>query len=168
MFRRNDRNCPFGKQFELIGMFDVLEHVQEERETLDSLLRLLTPGGRLLLTVPAHKFLWSYFDEAAHHCRRYSSKELHNKLKAAGFEVEYQSQFMTCILPLVWMFRKIGGRQQVAQSRDAKALASKEFRLVPIINGILMALLSPEARWLARGHSLPIGTSLVVIARKPK
>jgi SAM-dependent methyltransferase len=82
------RNRPFGKQFELIGMFDVLEHVQEERETLDSLLRLLMPSGRLLLTVPAHKFLWSYFDEAAHHCRRYSPKEIHNKLTAAEFEVE--------------------------------------------------------------------------------
>jgi len=162
------RSCPFGKQFELIGMFDVLEHVQEESETLDALLRLLMPGGRLLLTVPAHKFLWSYFDEAAHHCRRYSPKEIHNKLTEAGFAVEYQSQFMTCIFPLVWLSRKIGGRQQKAQSRDAKALVSKEFRLVPIINGILTALLNLEARWLARGHSLPIGTSLVVIARRAK
>lgn len=160
------RNCPFGRQFDLIGMFDVLEHVQEERETLVSLASLLTPGGRLLLTVPAHKFLWSYFDEAAHHCRRYSSNEIRKKLNEAGFEVEYQSQFMTCIFPLVWIFRKISGLQQKLYSRDATILASEEFRLVPIVNNILTVLLNLEARWLARGHSLPIGTSLVVIARR--
>src|SRR5262249_4309693 len=63
------RNCPFGKQFDLIGMFDVLEHVSEERETLRALQQALKPGGKLILTVPAHQYLWSYFDEAAHHCR---------------------------------------------------------------------------------------------------
>lgn len=160
------RYSPFGKQFDLIGMFDVLEHIQEDQETLLSLWKLLAPGGRLLLTVPAHQFLWSYFDEAAHHCRRYSAVELRKKLTAAGFEVEFQSQFMACIFPIVWIFRKISGLRQKPNSTDARKLASEEFRLVPIANGILALLLRLEARWLARGHLLPIGTSFVVIARK--
>jgi SAM-dependent methyltransferase len=162
------RKCPFGRQFDLIGMFDVLEHIKEEGDTLDSVWRLLTPGGRLLLTVPAHPFLWSYFDEAAHHCRRYSPAEIRKRLMEAGFEVEYQSQFMASLFPLVWIYRKMSGVRRPSDSREAKMLASKEFRLIPIVNGVLSALLNLEARWLASGHSLPAGTSLVVIARRSK
>jgi len=161
------RHCPFGKPFDLIGLFDVLEHVQEERETLDSLWNLLARGGRLLLTVPAHPSLWSYFDEAAHHCRRYSAQDIRQKLTDAGFQVEFLSQFMACIFPMVWIFRKIRGLRKLSDSDTARSRTSDEFRLVPIVNQVLTALLTLEARWLARGHHLPIGTSLVVVARRP-
>jgi SAM-dependent methyltransferase len=159
------RQFPFNKQFDLIGMFDVLEHIHEERQTLASLSEILAPGGRLLLTVPAHKFLWSYFDEAAHHCRRYSSAEIRDKLTTAGFEVEFLSQFMAFIFPIVWLLRKLTG---LRKSSDAKLLASQEFRVVPVANQILTVILDLEARWVARGYALPIGTSLVVVARKPE
>jgi SAM-dependent methyltransferase len=162
------RHCPFSEQFDLVGMFDVLEHIQEERESLVSLRRLLVPGGRLLLTVPAHQSLWSYFDDAAHHCRRYTAEGICRKLTDAGFEVEFQSQFMACIFPIVWTFRKMSGLRQRRDSGNVTMLASKEFRLVPIANGILTVLLNLEARWIARGHQLPMGTSLVVIARRAK
>ena len=100
---------PFGKQFDLVGMFDVLEHIPQERETLAALWNYLAPGGRLLLTVPAHPVLWSYFDEAAQHCRRYSVQDLREKLVEAGFQVEFLSQFMACIFPMVWIYRKMRG-----------------------------------------------------------
>jgi SAM-dependent methyltransferase len=161
------RNCPFGKPFELVGLFDVLEHVQDDRETLASVWKLLAPGGRLLLTVPAHQFLWSYFDEAAHHCRRYSVEDIRQKLTGAEFQVEFLSQFMTCIFPLVWVFRKMRGLRKQSDSDSARSRASDDFWLVPIVNPILTALLTVEARWVARGHHLPIGTSLVVVARRP-
>lgn len=161
------RNCPFGKPFDLIGLFDVLEHVQEERETLDSLWNLLARGGRLMLTVPAHQFLWSYFDEAAHHCRRYSAQDIRQKLTDSGFQVEFLSEFMACIFPMVWIFRKMRGLRRKSESDSARSRTSDEFRLVPIVNQILTALLTLEARWLARGHHVPIGTSLVVVARRP-
>ena len=161
------RNCPFGKPFDLVGLFDVLEHVPEERETLASLWQLLAPGGRLLLTVPAHQSLWSYFDDAAHHCRRYSTRDLRQKLTEAGFQVEFLSQFMASIYPMVWIFRKMRGLRKPSNSDGARSQASAEFRLVPVVNQILTALLTLEARWVARGHHLPIGTSLVVIARRP-
>jgi len=161
------RNCPFGKPFDLVGLFDVLEHVPEDRETLASLWNALAPGGRLLLTVPAHQFLWSYFDEAAHHCRRYSAQDIRQKLTDAGFQVEFLSQFMTCIFLLVWIFRKMNGLRKQSESDSARSRTSEEFRLVPIVNPILTTLLTLEAGWLARGHHVPIGTSLVVVARRP-
>jgi SAM-dependent methyltransferase len=160
------RNSPFGKPFDLIGMFDVLEHVPEELETLIALREALVPGGRLMLTVPAHQYLWSYFDQAAHHCRRYSSREIRARLLEAGFQVESLSQFMTCIFPIVWLFRKVGTRRRRPGSEDAKTLALREFRVIPVINGLLTAMLKLETLWLVRGHRLPMGTSLLVIARK--
>jgi SAM-dependent methyltransferase len=158
------RNSPFGKQFDLVGMFDVLEHIAEDRETLTLVHHALRPGGKLLLTVPAHQWLWSYFDEAAHHCRRYSADGIRRKLEEAGFEVEVLTQFMACLLPLVWAYRKLAALRKNASSAQQKA--SDEFRLVPAVNGILAGLLRLEAKWICRGHVLPIGTSLVVVARK--
>jgi SAM-dependent methyltransferase len=160
------RNLPFRKQFELIGMFDVLEHIPEERETLLSLRKILAPGGKLILTVPAHQFLWSHFDEAAHHCRRYSSAQLRQSLAEAGFAIDFLSQFMASIFPLVWAFRKLGGPRGPVSQEEAKKQAMQEFRVLPGINGVLAALITVEARWLALGHRLPFGTSLVVVARK--
>jgi SAM-dependent methyltransferase len=162
------RNCPFGKPFDLAGLFDVLEHVPEDRETLASLWTLLAPGGRLLLTVPAHQSLWSYFDEAAHHCRRYSANDLRQKLTEAGFQVEFLSQFMASIFPMVWVFRKVRGLRKLSDSSNARSRTSAEFQLVPVVNQILTALLTVEALWLSRGHHLPIGTSLVAVARRPR
>jgi len=161
------RNLPFGKPFHLVGLFDVLEHVDEDREALVSLWRSLVPGGRILLTIPAHQFLWSYFDEAAHHCRRYSAQDIREKLAQAGFQVEFVSQFMASIFPFVWMFRKIRGVRARAEPNAARARATNEFKLVPFVNLVLTALLSLEARWVAHGHHLPFGTSLVAIARRP-
>jgi hypothetical protein len=81
--------------------------------------------------------------------------------------VEFLSQFMTCIFLLVWIFRKMNGLRKQTESDSARSRTSGEFRLVPIVNPILTTLLTLEAGWLARGHHVPIGTSLVVVARRP-
>jgi SAM-dependent methyltransferase len=159
------RNSPFGKQFDLVGMFDVIEHIDKDQETLQLVHGALRPGGKLLLTVPAHQSLWSYFDEAARHCRRYSPNGIRQKLEDAGFEVEFLTQFMASIFPLVWVYRKLNRTR--TGTKSAQQRASEEFRIIPVVNRILTLLLRLEAKWICRGHSLPIGTSLVVVARKP-
>ena len=118
------------------------------------------------MTVPAHQFLWSHFDEAAHHCRRYSIAQIRKALVETGFEIDFVSQFMACIFPLVWTFRKIGGLRRSGTPEEARKLAMQEFRLVPVINDLLTSVMTLEARWVARGHHLPFGTSLVVVARR--
>ena len=160
------RQCPLTKTFHLVGLFDVLEHLPDENEALLAIRQLLALDGKLILTVPAHQALWSYFDEAAMHCRRYSPRQVCDRLKEAGFEVEFVSQFMAFIFPLVWLVRRIapaGQRRRDPQS--AREMAAAEFRIVPLVNGVLNWVLGIEARWVGRGHRLPIGTSLVVVAR---
>ena len=120
-----------------------------------------------MLTVPAHQSLWSYFDEAAFHCRRYAPDELRRKLIDAGFEVEFLSQFMASLFPVIWLVRKARGlARQNQEKTSAKQLADKEFQIVPILNSLLAMILNLEVRWLSAGRRLPIGTSIIAVARR--
>ena len=162
---QGDVRCPpFGRSFYLIGLFDVLEHLQEDRVVLASLRDLLAPGGWLVLTVPARPSLWSYFDEASGHCRRYTAAGLNDALVEAGYQPCFVSEFMAPLLPLVWLWRKclapLLGRHQTA-----KEAALREFRIIPGVNGILTWLLRLEARRVARGRRSPWGVSLLAVAR---
>lgn len=161
--------APFRTQFDLIGLFDVLEHLPDDTQVLRDLHGLLAQGGTLLLTVPAHPSLWSYFDEACHHCRRYDLPELERKLIDTGYRVEYLTQFMVSIFPLLWLTRRLGGllhRRAPDDGEHLRKLATREFRIIPVVNGLLGWSLGLEVRQIARRRSLPLGTSLLVVARK--
>lgn len=158
------RQPPFARPFDVIGMFDVLEHLPDDAQALRDIHALLAPGGNLLMTVPAHQCLWSYFDDAGHHCRRYESRQLRNILTSAGFRVEFLTQFMASIFPLVWVGRRFRNRRKGRSATDA---AAEEFRVIPGVNSILKALIRLENRWILQGRSLPLGTSLLAVARKP-
>ena len=157
---------PFACQFHLIGMFDVIEHVPDDVSLLGHAYRLLAPGGALLVTVPAHRSLWSYFDEASNHCRRYESKELRSRLGEAGFQVEFLSEYMCSVAPLVWLKRRIVGHNRGGARRPAD-IVKDELKIYPLVNGALAVLLNQEARWLSLCRRLPFGASLIAIARKP-
>lgn len=164
---RGDARCsPFGRGFQVIGMFDVLEHLSDDMRMLADVAALLEPGGRLLLTVPARRSLWSYFDEACHHFRRYEKQELRDKLGQAGLEVLHVSYFMCCIYPLLWMTRRLLRQSSSAPTERADVVARREFKIVPVINEAIAAMLSMEAIWVSRGNHLPIGTSLLAVARR--
>ncbi len=160
------RRPPFSTRFELIGLFDVLEHIPDDAGILKHIHGLLTPGGALLMTVPAHQELWSYFDVASQHCRRYSAKELRKKLEEAGLELEYLTPFMGCLYPLVWLGRKLKGMRPGRNGSDATAMTADELRITPGLNGVLDYLLKREARSIERRRRLAGGTSLLAVARR--
>lgn len=163
---------PFKTEFHLIGLFDVLEHLTDDRQVLHDLHTMLIPNGALLLTVPAHPSLWSYRDEVAHHRRRYTRTELAAKLEEAGYQVEYLTPYMTSIFPLVWGGRRVAGllNRQSAQTsshrQELQELDDMEMQIRPGLNGLLTFLLTQEARLMRRRYRLPFGTSLLAIARK--
>ncbi|MDQ2805853.1 MAG: methyltransferase domain-containing protein [Chloroflexota bacterium] len=165
----NIHTPPFNTPFAVIGLFDVLEHLDNDRQVLADLYRLLAPGGTLLLTVPAHRSLWSYFDQASHHRRRYEAGELHRKLNQTGYRVAYLTEFMTGIFPLVWLGRRWAAWRGHPQSGDAaqtRALTERELHITPGINTLLSLILAAELPAIARRRRLPIGTSLLAVARK--
>ncbi len=157
---------PFRTPFHLIGMFDVLEHIEDDHATLDALRRLLTPGGWLALTVPADQRLWSATDVAAQHVRRYSASLLEEALRGAGYTVEYLTPFMTLLYPAALIGRRLHDwRARGASAATGADRLRQELRVRTGLNGALARLLSQEARWVRRWRTLPIGTSLFAVAR---
>lgn len=179
-FARTRTSCPLvqanieqpglGVKFDLIGAFDVVEHLSDDLQVLRSIHSMLKPGGVLLLTVPARQSLWSYFDEVSHHCRRYEPADLRRKLNQSGYDIEFFSQFMATIYPLVWLVRRTrSSRRQTRNSNSTgadHALALEELRIIPVLNGLLTFLLMQEAKLIRSRIALPFGSSLIVAARR--
>lgn len=150
-------------RFHVIAMFDVIEHIDEESDVLAAVRMMLAPDGLLMLTVPASPQLWSAFDEAAGHRRRYTVEGLRARLIQAGFRVEYLSPFMAALYPLAWIRRRVARRPVTAEG--AFEFARRDLRIVPVINPLLRWFLSREARLIAARARLPFGTSLIAVAR---
>ncbi|MGC4037789.1 MAG: methyltransferase domain-containing protein [Chitinophagaceae bacterium] len=151
-------NLEFRAAFDVIGAFDVIEHIEDDRRVLDNIRNALRDGGGLLVTVPQHPWLWSDTDVAAHHVRRYTRAELREKLDAAGFEVLRITSFVSLLLPAMLLARR--------RHREGMDEVEAELDLPAPLNAIGYATLRIES-WLIRlGMSLPAGGSLLAVARK--
>lgn len=148
---------PFGNEaFDLIGLFDVLEHVDDDRGALRALRSRLRPGGRLVLTVPAFPWLWSAHDEVNLHHRRYTRESLVDALRDAGLEMVKGSYFNLLLLPLIQGIRLVA---DFLKRDPADQLEPPH----PLVNGILATVMSSE-RSLVAGRGLPCGVSLLAVA----
>jgi SAM-dependent methyltransferase len=155
------RNIPFVEEFEAIGAFDVLEHIEEDEQVLAQMHDALKPGGVVLLTVPQHAWLWSPIDDYACHVRRYSAKELHLKVNAAGFEILRSTSFVSSLLPAMFVSRMFQKRKS-----EKKIDATAELRISSWLNYLFEAMLSAEVALIRGGINLPIGGSRLIVARK--
>jgi SAM-dependent methyltransferase len=165
LYQLSAAQTPFADaQFDVVGLFDVLEHLTDDTGILAELNRICKPGGLLLLTVPALPRLWSYFDVASGHKRRYRRQDLTQKIAATGFSILRISYFMTLLLPLLWASRMLEGLFR--NSATPRGLdAGMEMRTIPVVNGFLLSILRVE-RFLLRFVTLPVGASLIAVARK--
>jgi SAM-dependent methyltransferase len=156
------RRLPLGRGYDLLGMFDVLEHIDDDVGALRTLRESLAPGGALVLTVPAHQRLYDEMDEIAFHRRRYERASLRGVLEESGFEVRLLSHFMSPLVPILVLIRSAGkrlhgGRSGVLQRRRA------EFRVVPGVNALMRGVLALERAAMVRAR-VPFGSSLVAVA----
>ncbi len=154
---------PFGAVFDAVGMFDVLEHLPDDVAALRAQRAMVRPGGSLILTVPADPALWSYFDEAARHTRRYTGETLAAALAAAGFRVEYLSLMMVPLRPALAAYRRLSAGR--ARSGGAARAAMQDLRITPVADPLMGALLARERPRILRRERLAGGTSLIAIAR---
>jgi SAM-dependent methyltransferase len=150
-----------------ISLFDVVEHIEDEHGMLRSLVRVLAPGGRMYLTVPAERWLWSHEDVSAGHYRRYSLPGLTDALTRAGLEVEYASCFFGFLLIPTLLRRVLPFRLGIA----AKEPTPEQVRADHVVSGvtarILEILTARELRRIAQGRVIRIGGSCLAVARKP-
>jgi SAM-dependent methyltransferase len=143
--------------FDVILLSDVLEHLEEPPETLRVLRGLLGPGGRLVVTVPAHAWLYGSHDRYLHHHRRYSGKLLDTHLRAGGFRVISRSATNAMTLGGAIVVRVL------EMLRGDRGSAPRGMTVPPrAVNALLAAALKGERRVF--GDRLPIGLSWLAVA----
>ncbi|RKH38350.1 class I SAM-dependent methyltransferase [Corallococcus llansteffanensis] len=148
-----------------LGFFDVIEHVEEDVRLLEQARELLEEDGRLYLTVPAFSWLWAEDDVVAGHFRRYARAPLCDLLRRTGFAVDFAS-YLFAPLPLpLWLLRAVPSRLGLRSEGAVRARQDAEHGARGgVASAALRAVLSAERAWLRRGGSLPLGTSLLVVA----
>lgn len=147
------------------GLFDVLEHIEDDAAALTNLHRVLKPGGKLYLAVPAHQLLWSDEDIFAGHFRRYSLPTLRRRVEKAGFTVEYGSYFFAALLAPIFLLRALPARLGLARSHGQEK-AARDHTLPPSVAGIFEASFARELKNFSAGKELHVGASCFLIARK--
>ncbi len=92
---------PFEAEFDVVGAFDTLEHIEQDLTVMQNIYKALKPAGFFFISVPQHRFMWSEVDVRSFHKRRYSRKELLEKLEQAGFKIVYTTSFVFTLFPAI-------------------------------------------------------------------
>ena len=161
LMQMDARAIPFANEFDAIGAFDVLEHIEEDERVLGEMHKALVSGGTLLVSVPQHPWLWSPTDDFAHHCRRYTARELRSKVEAAGFEVVRDTSFVSLLLPAMLASRLVT-RQKPVEEIEVR----DELTLPPLVNRVFEGVMALERSLIKAGLDLPVGGSRLIVARK--
>jgi len=148
-----------------IGLFDVLEHIEGDRFFVGQMFDLLRPGGLLYLTVPSFNWLWSMSDVDAMHYRRYTKQSL-GEVLAGRFDVLYSTYLFQRLLPVSFLMRALPYAVGLARPRSASAYKADHAAGSKRISDTLNRLLEGEVSRIAAGHSLRMGSSLLVVARR--
>lgn len=144
--------------FDLVTLFDVLEHIEDDAAALQALAERMSPKAVLCINVPAHQWLFSQQDRTHHHHRRYSKKQLSKLLVDNGFTLHWMTYWNCLLFPVAAMLR-------LYERGSAKPYAIGTQMPSPYLNNILKKIVSAE-RHLAPHMPLPFGLSIMVLARK--
>jgi SAM-dependent methyltransferase len=146
---------------DVVTALDVIEHVGDDAAAAQEIVRVLKPGGVLIATVPAYRFLWSGHDVALHHRRRYRLGQVQQLVAAAGLELAKGTYLLTALFPVA------AAQRLMARLRPSgQAVAG----LPPVprwLNRMLIRLQRAELA-VARRARLPWGLTVFVAARKPE
>lgn len=166
--KRGLKNIKLGKaektpfkinSFDLITLLDVLEHTDDDR-ALEEIYRILKKNGLLLITVPAFRWLWSKWDEVLHHKRRYTIDNLSSVLQRHKFTITYATYLYSFLVLPALIIRQI--KQKLFRSKEY----SSDFKLsTSLLNKIVCIVAETEFK-IAQKLPIPIGTSILVVAKK--
>lgn len=154
--------------FDVVAAFDVIEHCEPEARALAEVARVLRPGGRFLMSVPAYQWAWTSHDDHNGHHRRYTKGRAIAAVTDAGFAVERATYMFSGTFPLfaaerVW--RRLRERRGATRSQAVEGVARLP-DVAPSIERVLLGLSKVDRRLLVR-RDLPFGSSVVVAAVKP-
>ena len=145
------------------GLFDVLEHLEDDRAAIERIAATMRPGGMLYVTVPAYQWLWSTSDEDARHYRRYSLRQL-TTLCADAFEVRYATVFFAPLLVPFCLMRTLPYRLGLVRSKSQARYESEHEGSAGV--GLLAGAFRRERRRIRQGGTSRLGTSCLLVARR--
>jgi 2-polyprenyl-3-methyl-5-hydroxy-6-metoxy-1,4-benzoquinol methylase len=148
---------------EYVTALDVLEHVPDDTAVVRGFLRLLKPGGLAVVTVPASMRLWSDWDVALHHFRRYNRPQLRALFSADHWDVVHVNYTNVLVYPAVWSVRKWRGRQSGKKLGTIPVDRTEDHIPAAPVNAVLRAQFVQLARWRI---PFPFGVSLLLVARR--
>ncbi len=157
---------PFRDQFDVVGAFDVLEHIDADELVMREVHKALKADGLFVVTVPQYQWMWSTLDELVHHKRRYGRRELVEKLRGAGFDVIYTTSFVTALFPFMLLSR-LRDRGKAASSNET-ADFSDRVTLPGPVNTVFDWVMRLDEALLKLGLTLPFGGSLLIVARRTR
>jgi SAM-dependent methyltransferase len=160
-FQIDARNMPFVDEFDVIGAFDVIEHIDEDEHFLSQLYQAVKPGGGILLTAPQYAWLWTEEDRLMHHVRRYYKRDLIQKLFKSGFTLLSSSSIFGLVFPAMVFKRKI-----LRYFSKKQISLEKSLRISIRLNCIFRSLCRFELYMHKKGITPFFGGSLLVAARK--
>ncbi|PIQ52192.1 MAG: SAM-dependent methyltransferase [Comamonadaceae bacterium CG12_big_fil_rev_8_21_14_0_65_59_15] len=160
LLQMDARHIPYVDEFEAIGAFDVLEHIEEDEAVLASMFQALKPGGGIAITVPQHPWLWSSADDHACHVRRYKVDELRQKVQRAGFKLAYETSFVSLLLPAM-LASRLGKQRKKADEADLS-----ELRLPSWLNAVFETIMNLERLLIRAGLRFGLGGSRLLVATK--
>ena len=154
---------PFLNEFDLILALDILEHIEDDQKALVEIHRALNENGGIILTVPQHKWLWSMQDVKSFHKRRYSRRELKERMSSCGFNVVHLSSFISFLLPMMIISRLYA---QLFSIDRRKYDPMRELRIHPAISRILNIICIAEENVIKRGICLSAGGSMLCVGKR--
>lgn len=160
LLQMDARKIPYVDEFDLIGAFDVIEHIAEDEAVLAAVWQALRPGGGVAITVPQHPWLWSAADDHACHVRRYKVGEMREKLLRAGFTTVLDTSFVSLLLPAMLVSR-LSKRGPAVQDKPMSELALPRW-----LNGTFEAVMNVERQLIRAGLRFPVGGSRLLLATK--
>lgn len=162
LVRGNGFSLPFTeKSFDFVTANDLLEHLDDDITSLREWLRVLKQGGRAFVFVPAYQFLWSLQDKISYHKRRYTLKQLSERIERAGFVLEWISYANMLLFPIIF-----AGRQALKLLQLVKDVKTENTLHPRWTNGLLTRIFCTEA-FLLRRVRFPFGVSIMAVCRKP-
>lgn len=150
-----------------VGLFDIIEHIEDDLKFIESIYNCMNRKGRLYLTAPAFNLIWSKNDEWCGHFKRYRLKDLIKLLNKVGFEIKFSS-YMFFVLPVpIFFFRSIPGKFGLLKKPILKENWEKiHCQKKGLVGKLISQTFKTELNWIKKNRKVPFGSSCFIVAEK--